>query len=59
MRWLRRLIRQECAATAVEYAVMLAGILLVIIGTIGTVGTQAGGLWGKIMSSLSSIALGH
>ena len=41
MQWLRRLLHDEHAATAIEYAVMLGMILLVVIGAVGTVGTQS------------------
>lgn len=47
-----KFLRNDEAATAVEYAVMLAMILMVVIGTIGTVGSQAGGLWGGIEGDL-------
>lgn len=47
-----KFIRNDEAATAVEYAVMLAMILMVTIGAIGAVGGQAGGLWGGIEGDL-------
>lgn len=49
---LSRFLRQEEGATAVEYAVMLALILITIIATIGTVGGEAGGMWGEIRCRL-------
>jgi pilus assembly protein Flp/PilA len=52
MRRLFQILRDEQAATAVEYAVMLALIIVAIIGTIGVVGAQAGGMWGGIESHL-------
>jgi pilus assembly protein Flp/PilA len=45
-RLLLRFIREEQAATAVEYAVMLALILLAMIGTIKALGASSGGMWG-------------
>ncbi len=45
-------LRDEQAATSVEYAVMLALILMSVIGAIGSVGAQAGGLWGGIEGNL-------
>jgi pilus assembly protein Flp/PilA len=54
----KTLWRQEDAATAVEYAVMLALILIAIIGAIGTVGAQTGGMWGNIDSELSTAGFG-
>jgi pilus assembly protein Flp/PilA len=47
-----RFIRGETAATAVEYAVMLALILLAVIAAIGTVGARSGGMWGGVATSL-------
>jgi Flp pilus assembly pilin Flp len=45
----------EEAATAVEYAVMLAMILLSVIGAISVVGGEAGGMWGNIRSDLQNV----
>jgi pilus assembly protein Flp/PilA len=56
--FLRALWRQEDAATAVEYAVLLALILVAIIGAIGSVGAQSGGLWGDIDSDLTAAGFG-
>mgnify|MGYP000945949168 CR=1 FL=1 len=55
MRILWKFLRDEEAATAVEYAVMLAMILVSIIGAIGAVGAEAGGMWGGIQSDLQSV----
>jgi pilus assembly protein Flp/PilA len=41
-------LRNEEAATAVEYAVMLGLILAMIIAAIGSVGSHTGGMWGNI-----------
>ena len=46
-------------ATAVEYAVMLALILLVAIGSISTLGSQSGGMWGGIDGDLTSAGFGN
>jgi pilus assembly protein Flp/PilA len=54
----RTLWRQEDAATAVEYAVLLALIIIAVIGAIGTVGGQTGGMWGNIDSELISAGFG-
>ena len=43
--YLRRLIRHDDGATAVEYAVMLALILLVCIGSIALLGTSTASTW--------------
>jgi pilus assembly protein Flp/PilA len=48
-------LREEEAATAVEYAVMLALIIVAVIGAIGSVATRAGGMWGGIMAALRAV----
>ena len=53
-RFIRRFIRGEAAATAVEYAVMLALILMVALGAIFNFGTTNGGLWGGVSDYLSN-----
>lgn len=58
MRLITRILREEEAATAVEYAVMLAMILLVVFGAIGMVGAQSGGMWGGIQSDLENVGFG-
>lgn len=57
--WFVKLIRREDAATAVEYAVLLALILVVIIGAVATFGSETGGLWGGIDSSLEDTQFGQ
>lgn len=54
MKRLINFLRDEEAATAVEYAVLLALILISVISAIGTVGSQSGGMWGGIESSLDA-----
>jgi pilus assembly protein Flp/PilA len=56
--FLKTLWRQEDAATAVEYAVMLALILIAVIGAIGSVGAQTGGMWGDIDNELTTVGFG-
>lgn len=51
-------LRDEQAATAVEYAVMLAAILLTAIAAISQVGAQSGGMWGGIQSHLEENGFG-
>jgi len=59
MRWfIIRFLRGEDAATAVEYAVMLALILVAILASIGVVGSQTGGMWGGIEADLSAQGFG-
>jgi Flp pilus assembly pilin Flp len=57
-RFFQTLWRQEDAATAVEYAVMLALIIVAIIGVIGSVGANTGGMWGNIESDLNAAGVG-
>jgi pilus assembly protein Flp/PilA len=58
MHWITRMLWDEQAATAVEYAVMLAMILLAVLGAIGSVGSQAGGMWGGIERDLQNAGFG-
>jgi Flp pilus assembly pilin Flp len=53
-----RLLSDEDAATAVEYAVMLALIIGAVITAIGSVGTQTGGMWGNIQASVNAVGFG-
>lgn len=55
---LRRLFVETEAATAVEYAVMLALVLMSVIAAIGAVGSQSGGMWGGIKNNLVSHGFG-
>lgn len=54
MRSWRHFVRDEEAATAAEYAVMLGLVLLSVIAAIGVVGGQTGGLWGSIDSNIQA-----
>lgn len=55
MRLLWNILWDEEAATAVEYAVMLAMVLLSVISAIGMVGQETGGLWTNITGDLQSV----
>jgi pilus assembly protein Flp/PilA len=55
---LLKFFRNDDAATAVEYAVLLALILVAVIGAIGTVGAESGGMWGNIDSKLHDMGFG-
>jgi len=59
MRWFSKLLFDDTGATAVEYAVMLALILIGILGAVGAVGQNSGGLWGGISGKLDSTPFGH
>lgn len=51
-------LRQEEAATAVEYAVMLALIVAVLVGTLTSFGLQEGEGWNRIDNQLTSHGVG-
>ena len=53
-RALMRLLTEETAATSVEYAVMLALILLVAIGAITQLGGANGGMWFNIEQDITA-----
>ncbi len=55
---IRRFICEADGTTAVEYAVMLAMILMGVIATIGALGSQSGGMWGGVNTNLSSHGFG-
>jgi Flp pilus assembly pilin Flp len=55
MSFIAKFLRNEEAATAVEYSVMLAAILLTAFAAISGFGGKTGELWEAIVSGL----LGH
>ena len=55
MRLLNNFFLEEEAATSVEYAVVLAMILMTLISAIGLVGAQTGGMWSGIVNHLHSV----
>jgi len=58
MKWIRKLLADESGPTAVEYAVLLALILLVAISSISSFGSGTGGIWGGNASALNEQAFG-
>jgi len=50
----RKFLVSEDGPTAVEYAVMLALIIVVCLAAIGTIGTNANTTFGNVASSLGS-----
>jgi pilus assembly protein Flp/PilA len=58
MRLLRRIIHREEGATAVEYAFMLALILMAVIATVATLGTQTSGVWTSSQQKLDNAGFG-
>lgn len=55
MNRIARFLREESATTSVEYAVMLALILLVCFAAISSFGTGQGGKWASIDSQLDAV----
>lgn len=55
---IRRFLLGEEGATAVEYAVILALIIIAVVSSIGVVGSQAGGYWGGIRDQFSTFGVG-
>lgn len=58
MRHVLKLLREEQAATAVEYAVMLALILAAIITAISSVGAGTGGMFSSSKSAMEAAGFG-
>jgi Flp pilus assembly pilin Flp len=55
---LKRLVMDDSAATAVEYAVMLAMILLVALVAIVGLGQSTSGQWDSIDTNLQAVGFG-
>ena len=53
-----RFLFDASGLSAAEYAVLLAMIMLSILGVIGVVGNQAGGMWGNIKGDLDNHGFG-
>jgi len=50
-------LRDEAGATAVEYALIAAGVSLVIISTVNTLGAQVKGMFQRVSTQLATV--GH
>jgi Flp pilus assembly pilin Flp len=59
MRTFVRFLKNDQAATAVEYSVMLAMIILVCFSAIGLVGGKTSGLWDAILSGIRAFGIGR
>lgn len=57
--WITAFLREDDATTAVEYAVMLALILTVIIAAVSAVGAGSGGMWGATKGNLDAHGFGQ
>ncbi len=58
MQWAVNFFREEHAATAVEYAVMLALILAAIIASVASVGRGSGGMWSGNKAAFEAVGFG-
>jgi len=56
--FLRQLRRRDDAATAVEYAIMLALILMVVLGAVTSLGTKNNKSWQNTVNSLDAVNVG-
>ena len=52
---IKRFLREEDGPTATEYAVLLALIIVVAIGTIGALGTKVSGIFQDVNDRLDSV----
>jgi pilus assembly protein Flp/PilA len=43
-----RLLRDDRGATAIEYGLIVALIVIAMLAALGSVGSEAGGLWGSV-----------
>ena len=58
MQALMRLWKDDSGTTAVEYAVLLALILISIIAAVSSVGTQNLGMWSGVKDGLVAVSFG-
>ncbi|MEX0725731.1 MAG: Flp family type IVb pilin [Planctomycetaceae bacterium] len=58
MSFWRKLLIDESGPTAVEYAVMLALILMSVITAVSAVGSGSGGMWGNVDTQLNAAGFG-
>jgi pilus assembly protein Flp/PilA len=49
---LRRFVRDERAATAIEYALIASGVSIVIAGTVATLGANVKSLFSSVSTAL-------
>ena len=53
VRLLRRLLRNQRGATAIEYAIIAAGIAAVLVGAIATLGGSVTAMWTSIQAAFN------
>jgi pilus assembly protein Flp/PilA len=54
MQFIKNFILEEEGPTVVEYAVMLAAILMTILGTISLLGSASSGMWSNNNTELQN-----
>ena len=54
-RKMRRLLRSKRGATAIEYGLIAALIVIAMIGGLQSLGGGAGGMWGRILNNVSNV----
>jgi Flp pilus assembly pilin Flp len=54
MKWLTRFLKEENAATAVEYAVMLSLILMAVFATVAAMGQALGAKYTNIETQINA-----
>ena len=52
--WIRNFLVDESGPTAVEYAMMLALVLVTLVTAINSVGNSASGVWTKDVNKINS-----
>jgi pilus assembly protein Flp/PilA len=50
---IRKFLRDESGATAIEYGLIAAGISVVIITVVGNIGTKMNTVFGKVEAALN------
>ena len=51
VRLFRRFLRNQRGATAIEYAIIAAGIAAVLVGAIATLGTSVTTMWTTVLNA--------
>lgn len=54
MRFIASILREEDAATSVEYAIVLSMILGVVVGAVSAFGGETSNLWGGIVDEFTA-----
>ncbi len=52
---IRRLLREESGATAIEYALICALVVLAVIGAMRGLGGSSGGGWGNVANNAEAV----